>query len=278
MTVSGDFDLVKHKKNLGVKTFTLAFAVSEKGTCNPTWGGALPIDSPEIINKVKAYKDVGGEVIVSTGGALGKYLENSCKSVDDLMNAYKKALKATGSHHLDLDVEQKIPFEKMNQALAKLQKEDSLLEVSYTLPAGLHGLNKEGVDVLKSAVKNGVKVSIVNPMAMNFPCSVSFGNGVIKVGEAVLKNMKTIWTKKTDQELHAMLGVTTMLGVNDLKANVFKPEHAEQLVTWAKKKGVGFLSFWSFYRDTPCPGKTLSSLCSSIAQKKNEFTKIFVKF
>ena len=134
----GDFDLVKHKKNLGVNAFSLAFAVNGKGTCNPTWGGILPIDSGGIIQNIKKFNAAGGEVIVSTGGALGKYLENSCITVDALTNAYKKVLKVTGSHHIDLDVERKIPFDRMNMALAKIQKEDPKLEVSYTLPAGLH--------------------------------------------------------------------------------------------------------------------------------------------
>ena len=132
--------------------------------------------------------------------------------------------------------------------------------------------------MLKSAVKNDVKVSIVNPMTMNFPYSGPFGNGVIKVSEAVLKNMKTVWPQKSQKELYGMLGVTPMLGVNDMKENVFKPAHAKQLVDWAKKKGVGFLSYWSFYRDKACPGKNVNPSCSSIAQNEKEFSKIFSKF
>ena len=70
---------------------------------------------------------------MSTGGAAGPYLENSCNSVTDLAKAYKKVLSLTHSTHLDIDIESTVPSDIMNEALVTLQKQNPNLTVSFTL-------------------------------------------------------------------------------------------------------------------------------------------------
>lgn len=280
MTRAAEFNLTHYKQTLGVKAFSLAFALGGSGGCSPTWAGQSAIDDATIISKIKDFKAAGGDVIVSTGGALGPYLEASCTSASALAAAYKKILSATGSTHLDIDIEAAINVDNMNQALASLQKENSAITVSYTMmvQGDDYGITIDlGVNVLKSAVKNGVNVDIVNPMTMDFGSSKDWGDAVIAAAEATHKQMKEVWPSKNDTELYSMLGVTPMIGVNDNK-KLFTLDHAKKLVTWAKQKQIGHLAFWSIGRDKGCAGKPVSPSCSSISETDYDFTKIFVAF
>ena len=133
VTRTADFKLVELKNKYGLKSVSLAFALGGLAGCSPTWGGQMAINDPKVINEVKAFKSAGGDVIVSTGGAMGPYLETSCGSAGDLANAYKKVLSAVGSTHLDIDIEASVPLDNMNQALATLQKQNPDITVSYTM-------------------------------------------------------------------------------------------------------------------------------------------------
>ncbi|XP_054153537.1 chitinase-like [Oppia nitens] len=276
-----EFKLVDLKNKYGVKAFSLAFALGGAGGCVPWWGGQVAIDDPTIIKALKALKAAGGDVIVSTGGALGPYLEHMCATPSALVNAYKKILSVTGSTHLDIDIEATVNADNMNQALAQLQRENPDISVSFTLmvQGDDYGVTLElGVNVLKNAVKHGVNVDIVNPMTMEFGTSrASWGDAVIAAAEATHKQMKQVWPQKSDKELYSMLGVTPMLGRN-FNGKIFTQQHAQQLVNWAKQKQIGHLGFWSINRDRACPGKAVDPSCSSIDEKDHEFTKIFANF
>lgn len=170
----------------------------------------------------------------------------------------------------------------MNSALKILQTEMPDVTVSYTLmiQGDDYGLTDFlGVEVLKNAAKHGVVVDIVNAMTMEFGSKLaSWGEAVISAAESTHKQMKQVWTSKSDEELYAMLGVTPMIGRN-FNGKVFQLDHAKQLVAWAKSKKVGHLAFWSLGRDNgKCAGGGISPDCSSIAQTELEFTKIFEEY
>ncbi|CAG2123050.1 unnamed protein product, partial [Medioppia subpectinata] len=95
VTAAKDFKLVDLKNKYGVKAVSLAFALGGTAGCVPMWGGQTPIDNPNIINEIKAFRAAGGDVIVSTGGALNPYLETSCGSPAALAAAYQRALSVT---------------------------------------------------------------------------------------------------------------------------------------------------------------------------------------
>ena len=262
----------------GQKAFTLAFALGSFAGCEPAWGAQEPLDSPKIINNIRDAQALGAEFIVATGGALGPYLEHLCGTQDALLGAYKKVLDTVGTNHLDVDVEAPVNLDIMNGALAALQRERPDVTVSFTLPVqgDDYGLtNALGVDVLKSAKAKGVRVDIVNGMTMEYPSSLPFGDSAIAAGNAILGQLKTVWPEKSDQQLRGMLGITPMLGRN-VNGRVFEPQHARQVVDWAKQNSIGLLAFWSIARDNGrCPGGAVSPTCSSVSQEELEFTNIF---
>lgn len=204
-----------------------------------------------------------------------------CATVDDLARAYKEALDAVGTTHLDVDVETTVNLDLMNQALAKVQQERPSVTVSFTLmiQGEDYGLTPSlGVDLLKNAKQNGVRVDIVNAMTMEFPKqSPDFGDAVINAAQMVVEQMKEIWPEKSEADLKRMLGVTPMIGRN-FNGNVFEIAHARKLVDWAKSQNIGLLAFWSIERDNGgCPGN-VSPYCSGTSQQEFEFTQIFKGF
>jgi len=266
----------------GQKTFTLAFVLGSSEGCVPKWGAANDLDDPTILGPIRELQALGGDFIVATGGAVGPYMEHLCTTVDSLAEAYKKVLDTVRTNHLDIDVEATINTDMVNQALAKVQRERPATTVSYTLmvQAEDYGLNPPlGSEVLKSAKRNGVRVDIVNPMAMEFSgSSADWGDSVIGAAKSVLRNMKEIWPNKSDAELKSMLGVTPMIGRN-FNGKKFEVVHGKKLVQWASDNRIGFLSFWSVGRDNgQCAGGGISPSCSSVIQREYEFIKIFQQF
>jgi len=69
-----------------------------------------------------------------------------------------------------------------------------------------------GYDLLVNAKANGVRVDIVNIMAMEFwATSPSWGDAVVNASLSTLKQLAEIWPEKTDAELKKMLGGKTLI-------------------------------------------------------------------
>jgi hypothetical protein len=266
----------------GQRHFTMAFVLGSHAGCAPRWGGTIPLDDPRIVADIAGVRGLGGDVIVAFGGAVGPYLEHVCGSVTALADAYKEVIDTLGIRHIDVDIEASVPVDRMNQALALVQRDRPGVTVSYTLmvQGDDFGLTPVlGVEVLRNAKAHGVAVHLVNPMTMEFGTSrPDWGDAVIAAAEATLAQMAGIWPEKSAAERRRMLGVTPMIGRN-FNGKIFTQAHAEQLVDWADANRIGMLSFWSVGRDNgSCPGGGVSPSCSSIAQSTYEFTGIFRTF
>jgi hypothetical protein len=63
------------------------------------------------------------------------------------------------------------------------------------------------VDLLKNAKANGVRVDIVNAMAMEFwALSTDWGDAVVNCSIHTLIQMQEIWPEKSEVEIKKMLG------------------------------------------------------------------------
>ena len=144
---------------------------------------------------------------------------------------------------------------RRNNVVKRLQATYPSLYVSYTLPVDPGGLESNALAVLRTANSAGVKVSMVNVMAMDYgPDSDQgrdMGDLAISAATGTFNQIKGIFTGKTDAQLWAMIGVTPMIGVNDSQNEVFSVADAAKLTTFAQQKGLGLLSFWAMQRDMP---------------------------
>ena len=93
----------------GLQNVVLAFVLADGGECRPSWGGLTAVDDPALATELADLRTAGATVTVASGGASGDYLENACTDAESLAAAYAQVLDATGSEHLDVDVEQQFP-------------------------------------------------------------------------------------------------------------------------------------------------------------------------
>ena len=86
---------------------------------------------------------------------------------------------------------------------------------------------------------------------------------------------------KPDAELWAMVGVTPMIGLNDVTTERFELADAAKLAAFAGKTGLGELSMWSLNRDHGCPAAAeVAGDCSSTPDQASDwkFTAAFLPF
>ncbi|MCX5363358.1 cellulose binding domain-containing protein [Streptomyces sp. NBC_00124] len=281
-----DFDLVATAEATGVKDYNLAF-VTDGGGCTPKWGGVTDLASDAVAAQIGELRAKGGDVRVSFGGAAGSELATTCSSAAALAAAYEKAVAAYDLTKVDFDVEGgALPDTAANtrraQAIAELQKNHPDLDVSFTLPVMPEGLTQAGVDLLADAKKNGVDITTVNIMAMDYGPAYSgdMGTYAEQAATATQAQVKSV-LGLSDSAAWKAVAVTPMIGVNDVTTEIFKVDDATQLVNFAKSKGIGWLSMWSATRDKQCSGGAKNyadATCSSIVQDQHAFSKAFAAY
>ena len=281
------FDTAAASAAGGAKNYNLAF-ITAGSTCTPEWGGVSALDNTGVPGQIAALRAAGGDVRVSFGGANGTELAESCTSASSLAAAYQKVIDTYGLTKVDFDIEGAATTDtagitRRNQAIAQLQATakaaGKTLEVSYTLPVLPSGLVQSGTDVLTNAKSNGVDVSAVNIMAMDYGDSAApspsgqMGTYAIDAATATQAQVKSIFGL-SDADAWKHVAVTPMIGVNDTNTEVFTVADAQQLATFASTKHLAWLSMWSAGRDNECPGgaqPTASATCSSVVQTPDQF-------
>ncbi|MEU1800582.1 chitinase [Streptomyces sp. NPDC019937] len=275
------YDMVATAKRTGVKEFTLGF-VSPGGGCTPKWGGRTALGGDKVAPQAEALRAEGGDIRISFGGQAGSELALACSSVEELTAAYGEVVDRFKLTKVDFDIEGKAlknaeASTRRAQAITALQKRNPGLDVSFTLPVMPTGLTRDGAELVADARENGVKVSAVNIMAMDYGTFFDgdMGQYAIDAATATQKQLKRA-LGLSDEAAWKTVAVTPMIGVNDVKNEIFTVDDADQLVTFARTKGLARLSMWSATRDQRCPGgarKSASATCSSIEQDALAFTK-----
>jgi hypothetical protein len=262
----------------GLKTYTAAFVIS--AGCEPIWGDTLPVtDDPAMDQEIATAKADGATPIVSFGGEGGTELAMACTTESSLQAAYQSVITHLGVTHIDFDIEgATLDYTSDNnlrfQAIAGLEAANPGLVVSVTLPVLPTGLAADGVAFLALAKQDGVRIDLVNVMAMDYGSSFTgdMGQEAIEAAESTLAQVQADWPSDT----YANIGDTPMIGQNDTSGEIFSEADAQTLVSWADTAHLGRLAFWSVDRDQPCTG-SVSGLpsCSEISQNALDFTKIF---
>ena len=220
----------------------------------------------------------------------------ACGSAESLAAQYQAVITKYKLQRIDFDIEggavsDGASIVRRGQAIAILQRSARAagrkLAVSFTLPVLPNGLTANGIALMRSTIKAGAKISIVNGMAMDYGDSAApnpkgrMGYYAIKVAGSLKSQLRSLYPQLSTAKLWAMVGVTPMIGVNDTNSEVFTPSDASQLVKFAASKKLGMLAFWSVGRDKECPGGAKAyaeATCSSIAQSPFEFSKLFKRF
>jgi hypothetical protein len=301
MTLWPTYDLVSTARNQGLRYFTLAFITADSAK-KPAWGGYSEYEvgtsfDAQMKNQISGVRALGGDVIVSFGGAAGQELALSITDVTALKNAYQSTIDAYGLSHIDFDIEggavaDHASIDRRNQAIAALQQTAAAagksLDVSYTLPVLPSGLTADGLYVLQSALRFGVNLGNVNVMAMDYGDSAApnpqgkMGDYAIAAATSLFDQLKTLYgTSKTDAQLWNLVGVTPMIGLNDITSETFDQQEARELLAFAQQKGIGRIAMWDLNRDQQNSAGKLAyvdNFSSSLVQSPYEFSQIFQPF
>ncbi|MEU2927233.1 carbohydrate binding domain-containing protein [Streptomyces sp. NPDC007251] len=263
-----------------LKAYTAAFVLGEG--CTQIWGDTLPVGNDSYTDpEIARAKSEGASVIISSGGASGEPLAWTCSTQSSIDAGYQALIDDYGVTRLDFDVEGAAVADtaaaaRQMQAMKDLKAANPGLQFSMTLPVLTSGLTNDGVTILKAAKNAGIRIDVVNIMAMDYYAGTGteMGQGAIDAARATLAQMQSVDPGYT----YANLGITPMIGKND-DGSTFTLADAQTVENFAAQNGVGRLAFWSVNRDQPCSGSANSlPTCSEISQSSLAFTDAFVPY
>lgn len=287
----------------GVRYYTCCFI-----TANETTGVLGFAENPigYRLSDIETLRANGGDVIISFGGAAGQTSEPAIVITDlnALVDAYSSVIETYGVNYIDFDIEgaavtNQGANSRRSLAIIALKEKYPDLKVSVTLAAS----PKDGLPATLRAYQNDVKSAEdkykkenpgkdmlifdrINIMLMDYgPYYVqdpdNMGGYAIDAANVVHSQLKRgYYSDKSDAEIWKRMGLTPMIGQNDMAGEVFYPKDAVQLAEFAGGEGVGMMSIWSLTRDNGnCGRKNVSDpLCSGIEQDPFEFSDIFKNY
>lgn len=282
------------------KNVMLAFVVADAGqACTPSWGSTYSLDaaktSLKLEERIAKLRSNGGAIAVSFGGSVNSELASSCQNVADLEGAYRAVLERYNPATIDFDIEGNnladgAAWQRRAAVVAALQKERSneghALSVWLTLPVTPQGLTDAGTSAVDQMLAAGVQLAGVNIMTMNYGSSRSASQSMLdastSAAQATHEQLSIIYqragmTLNSDQ-IWRKMGLTPMIGRNDLPGEVFELDAARGLNAFALSKGAARVSMWSLNRDTSCPQDAgegpASHICSGINQGNQRFSDL----
>ena len=278
----------------------LSFVVAAADdACEPSWGTYYSLAEADVAmdldRRIARRDQQGGDVIVSFGGQLNNELATGCADAAALTDAYESVIDRYELSTIDLDLEGEnladtAAGERRAGVIAGIQERraatDNPLAVWVTLPVLPTGLTEAGTDAVAQMLDAGVDLAGVNLMTMDYGESrgtlsmVEASEGALTGTHAQLKTLygragldlgtKQLWTK---------IGMTPMIGQNDVAGEILTLDDAAALNTFALENGVGRVSLWSLNRDQTCgsnyPDVTrVSDSCSGVAQGDTSYATV----
>jgi len=259
-------DMAADMSATGVKYYSLAFLIPQSG-CTQQWEyNGDPVGA--FTAQINSLKSAGGDVIISFGGAAGGEVAQTCTSVSSLTAAYANVVNTYGVTRLDFDIEGSTLSDaasnnRRNQALAALQAQNPAVQIDYTLAVAPNGLPSAELGVLQNAKNNGVKVSLVNIMTMDFGNGHNALNDAISAAQATAGQLASLYGISIAQA-YAMMGLTPIAGQND-DNEFFSQSDASTLESFAASNGVQELSFWEVDGYDKPTGYAYSRIFNAIA-------------
>lgn len=283
------------------RNVVLSFVVADPDDeCEPSWGAAYSIDEAadrlDLDRRIARLEQDGGDIAISFGGAANDELATACADERRLSDAYRKVIEHYGISTIDLDIEgddldDAAAIARRAEVIADLQSDlrsdGEPLAVWLTLPVTPSGLDTRGQSMVRSMLDAGVDLAGVNAMTMNYGAGLEEGDPLFDgIQSSVLglrRQLDALYREQemtlSDATLWSKVGITPMIGQNDVFEEVLTLADARAVNTFALENGVGRVSMWSLNRDQTCGSnyvtvKVVSVACSGIDQGGERFTDI----
>lgn len=279
----------------------LAFVIADpENPCEPSWGGQHTLeqaaDALHLDQRVALLRQQGQGLAISFGGAAGKELATTCTDQQALAQAYKKVIDRYGPDVIDFDIEARNLSDddataRRAQAIHQVLEDERSahpLQVWLTLPVTQKGLDADASAVVRETLRAGIDLAGVNIMTMDYEEAVS-GSTMLEASIQAANNahgqLAGLFNLPQGQNVWNKLGLTPMIGANDIEGETFDLQAAQGLNKFVHDQGIGRLSMWSLNRDQPCtPGQNAmvkergksqaSDTCSGIGQDRGAFAGV----
>ncbi len=312
--VDTNYDYAGAAQQAGVRTLTLGF-IDGDANGNPGWDGQVPFGSvgdQQIRTNIQNLRNQGGDVMLSFGGdtegSSAEELAVAITDVNQLQQTYQSVIDSLGVTHVDFDIEGNkmmsdlASINRRSQAMAGLERAGAAagreLDVYLTLPCGPDGqggfsLGADALNVVDSALANGVTLAGVNLMTMDYSDgriydgvhAPTMGDAAISAAQGLFAQLKSELTQygiqKTDGQIWQMIGITPQIGINatnnDGGQEIFTLDDAHKVEAFAAQQGIGRIGIWTVNRDQN-PNNNLVNLTetdSGVTQQPYDFSHIF---
>lgn len=284
----------------GTRDVVLAFVVaSPEDLCAASWGAAYGLEEANtalgLEKRIFDLRSRGGSAAVSFGGARNSELATVCRDEGKLRTAYRDVVERYEPAFIDFDLEgadllDQAGGERRARAVAALQGDRNSsgkeLVVWLTLPASPRGLTDAGITAVEQMLQAGVELAGVNIMTMNYGASRGSSQSMLEAAKAAADathdqlgivyqraginlNREQTWKK---------IGLTPMIGRNDLPGEIFGLDAAGALKDYAVEREIQRLSMWSLNRDATCgsseQGEDATFTCSGVDQGSTRFSDL----
>jgi chitinase len=275
------------KSTTGLPYYTLAFMNENTADTNVIWGSGGSVSAtgtnPAYISQINALRAVGGDVILSFGGAdSNEPADVSGMTLTTLESQYQAVINAYHATWLDFDIEgdplnNTAANQMRNTALKALQVANPGLQISYTLAADPNGLDSNGFKLLQDAASKGLNIRTVNAMTMDFGTWTV--KGVVQTESQLSISTATAVHNEIESTLpNTGIGMTVLIGQSDNPGEVFQLTDAQPVLNFAETTSyINFLSMWSIDRDNASTktSSTDNATNSGIVQSQYFFTNTF---
>ncbi|SHI45966.1 Ig-like domain (group 3) [Aureimonas altamirensis DSM 21988] len=236
----------------------------------------------------------GIDVTIGLGGFSGSEPALFVTDVQALTAMYQSVLDTYGVKHLDIDIEGAslnsvesggyhgfyhqayLNQTHLNriEALKAIKAANPDVTISYTIPITPDGMLPNAVALMQMVKDHGLNLDVVNIMAMDYGAGDwghrgDQGRNAIDAARNTIAQLRQIG-------LASKVGITPMIGINDVQTEIFTLQDAQELLAFAKDNpDVASLGIWSLGRDETGTVGQLTVGGSGITQDPYGFTTIF---
>jgi hypothetical protein len=291
-------DLAAQSQASGARFLSLAFLeTATPGSCTAYWNGDTsdPIAPSSFGADIESIQASGGNVIPSFGGytadTTGTDIADSCDSVSAIAQVYEDVITTYHVPRIDLDVEgtsltNTAGINRRNEAIAQVEAWAAAhrlrIQFSYTLPSLTTGLDAADEAVLQNAIADGARISTVDLLTFDYYIGTQqeMAADTESAADGLFSQLQALYPDYSARQLWQMVGVTEMPGIDDYGPDeTFTQADASTIEHWARRTGLGFLSFWALQRDNGgCPGTKGAGTCSGLTQPTWYFSHVFEPF
>lgn len=274
-SLGGVPNMGKVEEHTGITYYNLGFIqpdtnkpVDASGNIRWGWGGYYELSEkgndgyqyPNIKKAISDLEKMGAVYTISIGGQLGDAPWVVSGSQKKLEEFYLDVINTYNLKRLDLDIEESNQGKAGNIINAKAIKavqDKAGIEIVLTIPIMPSGWAQKQIDIIKAYLDAGVDIALINSMTMCYGSGVyaseDYGDASVRAIENSVKQMQEIYKSYginlTEAEAYAKTGATIDIGFESNLYPVFTLNMAKKVVSHAKDKGYGMISYWSINRD-----------------------------